>query len=236
MLGLGNTLSGGIVPAAASFGDEYSIQLDGTNYYVTTGTVGGSNSQDYTFSWWMRASSTSENKNIFNHGSGGGFSIQGFWLNQGGTRPYLECSSGGHNRRWNDISSQDDDAWHHWMLFIDASAPSGCTLFVDGSEVSVQGTNEFGTAPTWGNLEIGRDKYSNYGAYYIGDFAVFTGDKTGDASDHYNDGSPKDLSGEDNLHLYYKWEEGTGTTVEDSSSNSNDGTLVNSPTWSSSTP
>ena len=35
MLGLGNTLSGGIVPAAASsFGDSYSLSFDCVNDYV----------------------------------------------------------------------------------------------------------------------------------------------------------------------------------------------------------
>ena len=40
----------------------------------------------------------------------------------------------------------------------------------------------------------------------------------------------------DDLVGYWKMEEGTGTTVEDSSDNSNTGTLKNSPGWSTTTP
>jgi len=237
MLGLGNTLSGGIVPvaAAAGFADEYSLSFDGTNDYVTTGTGGGSSTQDFTISWWMRASETGANHQVFSFGNSGGFATMGFGLNQaGGTKPLLIYGNS-RNVRWVDNSAQDDDAWHHWLLFMDASLPSGSKLYIDGTQISQDTANEFNTTPTFGNLEIGRDAWANT-EMYMGDFAVFTGDKSGSASDHHNSGSPKDLSGEDDLHLYYKWEEGTGTTVADSSSNSNDGTLENTPTWSSSTP
>ena len=236
MLGLGNTLSGGIVPAAAaSFGDEYSLSFDGTNDYVTTGTGGGSSTQDFTISWWMRASETGANHQVFSFGNSGGFPIMGFGLNQaGGTKPLLVYGNS-RNVRWVDNSAQDDDAWHHWLLFMDASDPSGSKLYIDGGEISQDTTNEFNTTPTFGNLEIGRDAWA-YAEMYMGDFAVFTGDKSSSASDHYNSGSPKDLSGEADLYLYYKWEEGTGTSVEDFSGEGNDGTLVNDPTWSSSTP
>lgn len=57
------------------------------------------------------------------------------------------------------------------------------------------------------------------------------------------DGAPLDLTEDsgnydysDNLVGYWKMEEGTGTTVEDSSDNSNTGTLKNSPGWSTTTP
>jgi hypothetical protein len=236
VLGLGNTLSGGIVPAAtAGFVDDYSLQLDGTNDYVTTGTGGGSSTQDFTISWWMRASETGANGQVFSFGNSGGFATMGFGLNQaGGTKPLLIYGNS-RNVRWVADAKQDDDAWHHWLLFMDASDPNGARLYIDGDVITVEAVNAFNTTPTFGNLEIGRDAWA-YSEMYINDFAVFTGDKTGDASDHHNSGTPTDLSGEDDLHLYYKFEENTGTSVADSSTNSNDGTLVNSPTWSSSTP
>ena len=37
------------------------------------------------------------------------------------------------------------------------------------------------------------------------------------------------------LQAYWKFEEGSGTSVADSSSNSNTGTLVNTPAWSTNT-
>ena len=38
MLGLGNTLSGGIVPAAASFENTYSIAFDATDDFMVSGS------------------------------------------------------------------------------------------------------------------------------------------------------------------------------------------------------
>jgi hypothetical protein len=220
---------------ADSFADSYSLSFDGVDDYVTTGTGGGSNTQDFTISWWMRASETGANGQVFSFGDSGGFPIMGFGLNQaGGAKPLLTYGSS-RNVRWVDNSAQDDDAWHHWLLFMDASDPNGSSLYIDGSVITVEAVNDFYTTATFENLEIGRDAWA-YAEMYMGDFAVFTGDKTGNVSDHYNSGTPTDLSGEDDLHLYYKFEENTGTTVADSSSNSNDGTLVNTPTWSSSTP
>ena len=52
----------------------------------------------------------------------------------------------------------------------------------------------------------------------------------------WNNGTPTDLSEDGNLVGYWRMEEGTGTTVADGSSNSNTGTLTNSPAWSSDTP
>ena len=55
----------------------------------------------------------------------------------------------------------------------------------------------------------------------------------------YNGGTPDldltsadgDYDNQGDLQAYWKFNEGTGTTVEDSSSNSNTGTLRNSPSW-----
>lgn len=60
----------------------------------------------------------------------------------------------------------------------------------------------------------------------------------------YNDGASNFSLEEDdgdydisnNLQGYWKFEEGSGTTVADSSDNSNTGTLINSPSWSTTTP
>ena len=60
----------------------------------------------------------------------------------------------------------------------------------------------------------------------------------------YNSGAPDfslqeddgDYDISDNLQGYWRFEEGSGTTVADSSDNSNTGTLINSPLWDGTTP
>ena len=58
----------------------------------------------------------------------------------------------------------------------------------------------------------------------------------------YNGGTPTNLQNESGLVGYWRFEEGTGTTVEDLSGNGNDGTLTATnvplglPTWSEDVP
>ena len=54
----------------------------------------------------------------------------------------------------------------------------------------------------------------------------------------YNSGAPTDLTSNSgdydyasNLIGYWKFQEGSGTTIADDSTNSNDMTLYNSPAW-----
>ena len=53
----------------------------------------------------------------------------------------------------------------------------------------------------------------------------------------YNEGKPKDVefSDLDGLIGYYRFTEGTGTSIGDESGNGNTGTLVNGPAWSTNT-
>ena len=52
MLGLGNTLSGGIVPAAAAFSNAKSIDFDGSNDYAVSGSNIAITRGTYQF--WMK--------------------------------------------------------------------------------------------------------------------------------------------------------------------------------------
>ena len=86
---------------------------------------------------------------------------------------------------------------------------------------------------TWGIFAGNLDEVGNWSS-------VLTADEV---SAIYNSGTPIDLSSDSgdyassaNLDGYWRMEENTGTTVEDSSSNSNAGTLVNGTAWSSTTP
>ena len=59
---------------------------------------------------------------------------------------------------------------------------------------------------------------------------------SGNVSSIYNDGVPNNISAMSNLIGYWKFEEGSGTTVADDSSNSNNGGLGNAWSWSTDTP
>ena len=71
----------------------------------------------------------------------------------------------------------------------------------------------------------------------MNDIALFDDVLTsGEVSAIYNSGAPKDESSHSGLIGYWKMEENTGTSVADSSSNSNVITLVNGAAWSTDVP
>jgi len=75
----------------------------------------------------------------------------------------------------------------------------------------------------------------------LDEVAIFDTEKDADwVTSAYNSGTPTDLQNESGLVGYWRFEEGTGTTVEDLSGNGKDGTLTTAdtglPTWSTDTP
>jgi hypothetical protein len=105
---------------------------------------------------------------------------------------------------WDDTPAQDDGQWHHWMVFNDISDTEGFKLYVDGMQIDF---NADGTSGTPGlhlqGLTIGGQKHDTnndgHAECSITNFAVLTGDKTGNSVAHYNNGIPKDLTNESDL-------------------------------------
>ena len=123
------------------------------------------------------------------------------------------------------------------MVFSDVSDPSSCTLYVDTVEIATGTTKTNGSLRNHNEpLVIGAsDDSGTEGEHFEGsitNFAVFSVDITDRAVSHYNNGIPKDLSGESDLEGYWKMDENGGTTVKDHSSDGNDGTFdADEPTW-----
>jgi len=224
MLGLGNTLSGGIVPAAtggcnatALASNGYSIAFDGTNDRFTT--EADDTAQNVTYSFWMKNDVSGDNKGIIGHGTG---SVGHFMLQ--GDKPTVYW--GTNWLCWFDEDDKTDDGnWHHWMLYVEVAAVQNCKLYIDGGEISVNSTRTSGSLSAYTTgISIGKN-HNDYFEGKIDEFAIFTGDKTECAETYYNSGTPTDLSDESNLIAYWRMEENTGSTVADSSSNSNEGTI-----------
>jgi len=158
---------------------------------------------------------------------------------EGGTSGVAD---GGSNEATSHIEAQDDGQWHHWMVFSDVSDASNGKLYIDGIE---QDQAKFRDQDVPNNhlkpLSIGAvwivtaDTTASNNRHFAGsvtNFAVFSDDKTANASSHYNNGIPnKDLSGESGLVGYWKMDENGGTNVADSSGNGNDGTIANEAEW-----
>ncbi len=221
----------------------YGLEFNGSDNRIVTDFQDGEEQVALTYSWWMKASVTSIHKGVFGYNDIAGGS---FHLNYTSNRPILYLSRGGSQRfhtYFNDTSAQDDGQWHHWMIYQSVTDASTSKLFIDGVSIGVNASVDDGPAgndhesfdmdahPT--GLNIGSYRNSGHSAvqHFEGsmtNFAVLSGDKTGDVSLHYNNGTPKDLVNETDLIGYWRMDDNGGSTVTDYSGNGNHGTLESS--------
>jgi hypothetical protein len=210
----------------------YGLEFDGLDDHIATEFANGEDQTDRTYSFWMKASVTTKNQAVFGYGT---HKKEGFTPNFGTNRPLFWGGNSWYTF-WDDTPAQDDGQWHHWMIFNDVDDTEGMKMIVDGVELEFNADATSGTPGVHvQGLTIGGSKHNTadnqHAECSLTNFAVFSGDKTADASVHYNNGIPKDLSGESNLQGYWKMDEGSGTTVNDHSGNGNDGTIENGASW-----
>ncbi len=252
MLGLGNTLSGGIVPAAVDAFDSYSLSFDGTDDYVDIDSAAGTMSGAVgSFSIWVKFDDattgtstkyaldiTADSENYIRIFLRQSQDYAAVWHEAGDTFKESRFASG---EDWD----ADPLAWHHVVAtWSDATGDDEFILYVDGSQdlVQINTTTGLGTfSGTPANIRLGHGMAHGTGNFLmegnINDVAVFDDVLTeAEAIAIYNEGTPKDESSHSGLVGYWKFEENEGTSVADSSSNSNVATLVNGTAFDSDTP
>ena len=141
--------------------------------------------------------------------------------------------------------------WYHWVITYQGhSSGRARKIYMDG-ELLYTGTVTWGTTGNTGGGENvyfgGRNNNGNFvKAWAIGldEVAIFDEEKDADwVSSTYNGRTPTDLQYESGIVGYWRFEEGTGTTIKDLSGNGNHGTLTSTdestyglPDWSKETP
>lgn len=226
--------------AGAAFSNQYSLDFDGTNDELTipqgTFNLGTGN---WTFSMWVNADTLSGSSGLFLI-KGGASLIFSLWL----TPTAFQCS----NWYANNLSASgtfNTNTWYHLVAVKYGLGSTDIHLYVDGSKVTE------GYHPTYSG-NYGSDTQdaqlgnaTNDGSSYpfdgkIDEFAFWNSALTAsNITDIYNEGNgPADIS---SLSPVGYWrmgdnDSGTGTTVTDQGSGSNDGTLTNGPTFSSDVP
>ena len=236
MLGLGNTLSGGIVPAAASFEDSYSLSFDGTNDYVDLGgAASGISGTEGTISLWFKPTSNY----LFEIKVDSNNWISAYFHSGS---DYVACTrrAGGSNDSASSFTdgSGNDGNWHH-VAYTWSESGDKFISYQDGSAATTRTSIESWSG-TPSIFTLGKHSEHWSGGYYTGninDVSIWNSAlSASDISDIYNSGTVTDLSEESGLIGYWKFEENTGTTVEDSSGDSNDGSLENGTAFDSDTP
>lgn len=217
--------------ASSGFSNTYSVDLDGSNDYMDAGNISALNSvANASFSFWYKTSGTGIVTLIGDASKG----LSAYQYNDGNM--YIHSFVGGSSHS---ISKPTSGVWHHIACTFEASASKA---YLDGSLVSTVDHGDT-TASTCGNdFSIGRlTGYSNQisGQKLVDEVALFTSTlSASDVTAIYNSGVPADLSSLSPVGWWRMGDNdgGTGTTITDQGSGSNDGTLTNGPTFSSDVP
>ena len=245
-LGLGSSLTGGVASSTAVFSTS-SVVLDGTNDYLSIPDNASIDmgTEDFSISAWVNLSNADIAPSIFEKRAGAigyqlAISSNDIYLFIGDAGGYVASRIGSGNAIAN-------DAWSHILGTFDRDG--NATGYVNGSSVGTLdiSARDGETISNANQVNIGTyAEWSGWANGNIDDIAIWKGAilSSDDAVSIYNGGKPNDLTDSGSyttdrtseLVGYWKFEEGSGTTVADSSSNSNTATLVNEAAFSTTVP
>tara|TARA_Y100000310_G_scaffold127943_1_gene127096 strand:- start:828 stop:1547 length:720 start_codon:yes stop_codon:yes gene_type:complete len=227
-----------IISGGSKLENLYSLQFDGTDDYVT---CGDDSSLDLTTSLTMSVW-------FYAEGFQGGTDVSGLCCKLGGSpangygfvtrdnspaeeRPHFFIAKAGAFKRVDHDVDITANKWYHMAATYDNTTMK---LYINGNLVdSSAQSGACGSTAT--DFEIGRMASSNGNAYegLVDELSVFNTVLTAaQIRAVYNHGISTDLSGTSGLVAYWRFEEGSGTTIVDKSGNGNTGTLTNGTEWS----
>jgi len=212
---------------------NWALGFDGVDQYGAS--AGDATLASKSYSFLAKSDETGAN-GVFDHGhaSKGAFSF-----NYGGSGLPIMYSGSTYWVKWDDNAAQDDDAFHHHVVYVEHDTLLNSKWYVDGVLQDINSSNVSGSASAYDTaLRIGRAA----SVYYEGsldEFAVFDGELTNaQVNEIYRAGKPGTLDGMSPEHWFRMGEDnaGEGYTVTDMGSESDDLTLYNTPTFERSVP
>ena len=221
------------IDAPASWTNSYSIDFDGTNDYMTAdGIFNDISVSAGTVSLWVKLDTSTYNDILFKFDVDKSNQVGIAYLSST-TSMRFQYKAGGTNKSFDhSVGVEADGNWHHYVITWDTSADQ-MKGYIDGSQVDSTQTGLGTWSGTINAFRIGANSIANnsYTNGRIDQVAIFT--SVVSASTLYNSGTPYDLSSMSNLVGYWEMNEGTGTSIADSSGTGNTGTLVNGAAFAS---
>lgn len=190
-----------------------SIDFDGVDDRLITNTDSVASKRSYSF--WAKSSQTGDNRGVFGHGDQkrGGFHFNFTTSNR--NLLYLNLE---YYVYWVESTKSDDNAWHHWVIYVDPTDISKCQAYCDGQlQEKYHTSSSSGSALAYTEpITIGATQQSSGHAYQgkLDEFAIFDGELTLlEVQSIYNSGVPTDLTintgnyvSADNLVAYYRFD------------------------------
>lgn len=231
------------VSKPSSFANTGSLQFDGTNDVLDFGDITLLDGlTTLTISMWVNFDTVpgtySTARDLFTKGPGSnstkGIAIRIAGDGGSGNGVRFGFQTPGNFLFTTSHPTIETGTWYHIALTM---AALGFNFYVNGALASSANQGGGVTIQNVSQaLQIGNGPgQANDG--YIDEVAVFNTTKSlSDIQGYFNSGVPTDLSSEGGLIGYWRMEEGSGSTVADSSSNSNAGTLTNGAAFTSNVP
>jgi len=242
----GSSAAGDTLLSAASFSNTHSTEYDGVDQYCKTNStyseLDGIN--NFAFSFWIKPTSIN-GKMVFGIGnSAADTRAQQFQAFFSANKLLLYLNNLSTHFR-TPANALVVDQWQHVLITRDAARAVG-----DKGRIYVNGVNSVESDNTryWTNttnatkeLYIG-EHTEGYQAPFLGhidEFAIYDQDMAAYISEIYDSSGAVDLN---NLATapaptsWYRFEEGSGTTLTDSGTSGNNGTLINGTTFSTDVP
>ena len=228
--------SGDDAGGGASFTNQYSASLDGTDDYVSTSSFDLTTNK--TVSFWIKLNSISA-AGVYLFGKGSSYYS---YITSDGRTMYKYNGSSAPAISISVSNAITTGVWQHIVITGNGSTSvlykNGASIGT-GVDVTPLGLNRFGGDSVGGSRFIDglMDEVAVWDATLSAD----------DVTAIYNGGVPNDLSlassydTDRTSNLVHWWrmgenDGGTGTTITDQGSGSNDGTLTNGPTFSTTVP
>lgn len=229
----GPTFSTNVPQEEESFNNTYSLDLDGANDYLSISASSYSISGNKSFSVWVKPTSGS-----YHYLWGYGSNLYALYFDSSAVsiRMWPSGQGGGSGRTYQRMVSPVTFSLNSWYNIIITGDGTTLKLYVNGQPAASTYTDNddwyFETA-----LRAGASGASFSGL--VDEFAFFNSTLTSsEVSAIYGSGTPSSLSSY-SPHLWWRMGDddgGTGTTVTDQGSGSNDATLTNGPTFSTTIP
>lgn len=228
--GNNGTLNGNPLWTQGKFGA--ALDFDGTDDFVSMVTPQIYDNTDFTVMGWLKADTTPSNMTIYSEGRNASTGFVWFWLNS--QKLELRLNDGTNADQYASTQSLLPGQWYHV-----AATRSGTTvgLYINGKK-EILATNSSlsnGTVPTLDRAAIGQLYRSTNNFFMDGildDIKVYDYVRTpGQIIEDMNAGHPLGGSPIGSQLLYYKFDEGYGTTVNNSVPLNYPGTLFNAVTW-----
>jgi len=232
-----------IPPTSTPIAQTYAVDLDGVDDYITIPDSAdlsfgnGSSDSAFSMSFWVKpnafpfyvaskTNSTSDREFLL-------------LMNSTTVMEYYLYDVDNNNRIYaQSTGAYATDRWYHIVVTYDGSSnSSGLEIYVDGTlTTTAQGSNGTYVAmhDTAASIDLGAITWLRYDAGRFKEAAIFDYELTsGNVTTLYGGGTMGDTASLDPVGHWRMGDNdgGTGTTITDQGSGSNDATLVNGPTF-----